>query len=159
MLKFFVIIWLSKMIVDLMFGNGFLLNNILKRGVNYIPKDFTSDDMKQADISSLDENVISMVFKSLLYSLYTIIFTIVDIILMIIMLKYDNTYITLIFIIYSFVYTLYGIIKKPKDKDDNFYSAISRTINKLSARPFKKTIVELLNVIYWSYAFWLVFVK
>lgn len=164
LLKFLVVIWFLKMVID-PFSKNFIYRTILKQcGENFNKINITSD----TDTKTLSEEdklcFGGSVLTLLAIFLWKIIVYIIDFIMMLSLLKYDNTYITAIFIGLSVLDLVIGLIKAKVNlmlgknkKDTKLGDSLLETVREVEKTTFVKFILRIINILYWGYALYLLF--
>jgi hypothetical protein len=83
--------------------------------------------------------------------------------MMLSLIKYDHTYITIVFIGLSIFDLVVGLIKakitnkKNKDRVFKFGDSLIELAKDIEKTTFIKFIMRILNILYWSYALYLLF--
>lgn len=147
------------------FSKNFIFRTILKQcGENFNKLNITTD----TDTNSLSENdklsFGGSILTILAIFLWKIIVYIIDFVMMLSLIKYDNTYITIIFIGLSVLDLVIGLIKAKinvilgkNKKDVNFGDSLLETVKEIEKTTFVKFILRIINILYWGYALYLLF--
>lgn len=163
-LKFLVVIWFLKMLI-LPFSKNYFFRMILKScGETFQKLDINSDTdtktLSESDKLSFGGSTLTI----LAIFLWKIIIYIIDFIMMLSLIKYDNTYITVIFIGLSVLDLVIGLIKSKinimlgkNKKNVNFGDSLLETVKEIEKTTFVKFILRIINISYWGYALYLLF--
>lgn len=164
MLKFLVVIWFLYTMSVLFYGHP-ILNNINKMVI----KSFKGidDNTKTEDISETQAfGIVSSLIIMFIYGILALLTFILDYFMMFSMLKYDSTYITIIFIglsLFSFIFnTICSKIKstfskKEKQSLSESMKSLEDESKKSNKITFKKLVLRIINALYWGYALYLLF--
>lgn len=162
-LKFLVVIWFLKMLVDTFFKDKMLRDFCKSSGETFNKIGFNNDSKIKALSDESKRSIVYYIFIFLFVILFKIFIFVIDFIMMLCMLKYDNTYITTIFIALSIIHLMCGLIKGKlssiKDKKNekrigDSFIELSEELNKIT---FRKFILRIINILYWGYALLLLF--
>lgn len=146
------------------FSKNFIYRTILKEcGENFNKLNITantdtktlSDEDKFCFGGSILTLIAIFVWKLMVY--------IIDFIMMLSLIKYDHTYITIIFIGLSVLELIVVLIGAKinsftnKNKDVNLGDSLLDTVRDIEKTTFVKFIMRILNILYWGYAVYLLF--
>lgn len=164
LLKILVVIWFFKMLIT-PFSKNFIYRTIVKQcGENFNKINLTSDtdtkDLSEDDKLCFGGSILTL----LAIFLWKIIVYIIDFIMMLSLIKYDNTYITTIFIGLSILDLVIGLIKAKinmafgkNKKDTNLGDSLLESVKDIEKTTFVKFILRIINILYWGYALYLLF--
>lgn len=164
LLKILVVIWFFKMLIA-PFSKNFIYRTILKQcGENFNKLNITPDTETKT-LSEEDKLCFGGSTLTLLaMCAWKIIIYIIDFIMMLSLLKYDNTYITVVFIGLSVLDLVIGLIKAKinvmlgkNKKDVNFGDSLLESVKEIEKTTFVKFILRIINILYWGYALYLLF--
>lgn len=162
-LKILVVIWFLKMLIA-PFSKNFIYRTILKQcGDNFNKINITSD----TDTKTLSEEdklcFGGSVLTLLAIFIWKLLVYIVDFFMMLSLIKYDHTYITIIFIGLSVLELIVGLIKAKintftnKNKDVKLGDSLLDTVKDVEKTTFVKFIMRITNILFWGYAVYLLF--
>lgn len=156
MLKFLVIVFFLKHLKYLFTGDS-----LLKK---YFKKLLESQIEYDGDFEMLTKNNPGDIIFCGLLGVGELILWFIDLIVCFFLLKYDQTYITIIFIILTLVNLIIFYIKGNKNKfkksnklDKEKIHKLHIQIEEIDKTTFKKIIIRIINAAYWSYAIYLMF--
>lgn len=163
LLKLLVVIWFLKMLIA-PFSKHFIYRTVLKQCGENLKELNISSDTDTKTLSSQDKTkFLGNVMSVLLCLLCQGIVFIIDFVMMLSLIKYDHTYITIVFIGLSILDLVVGLIKakitnkKNKDRVFKFGDSLIELAKDIEKTTFIKFIMRILNILYWSYALYLLF--
>lgn len=161
MFRIIIALWFFRFFINI------LTNNALYRAINesYVEELERCNINKMDDISNINsESKFHILFKMILLciiGLYKFLLIPIDFILMLSMLKYDNTYITLIFIVITIIDIIIRLIKGNAERRQNKTKSVKivarEDFEKLNNITLYTMICRMVNVLYWGYAIYLLY--
>jgi hypothetical protein len=163
LLKFLVVIWFFKVLINLFSRNAIFRtllhdmgNKCKEHNINIGNKE---DIEKYTDEQKSIYGVNMIIFVGMFIERSIVI--LIDVFMMLSMLKYDKTIITTLFLILTLIQLIIALIKSKKatkKKDDKLLQDVFFENEKnLGSYGFKITCLRLLNIVYWGYAVYLLF--
>ena len=161
MLKFLVIVWFLYSLITLFYAHP-----IMASMFKFMSKSYEGVD-KHTDTKSLPQeqqfNILLSGVFCILYIVFGLLISILEFYVMLSLIKYDDTYIMLGYLIFSFgIMTIMFIKNLIKSKLSKSKTSTSETFLKQSEDMSKTTLYKfirrLLDLLYYGYALYLLFI-
>jgi hypothetical protein len=158
MFKIIIALWFLMYIYKL-FSKNSINKNILNKTKEVVsemsPDDFANKTKIQDMSKETSEKLMGLTVWVLIFGAISIFVYILNYIFMFSMIKYDNTFITLGYIILSLIMFISDNIKNSKNNKNK--DEFLNDLNKVKSCSFKNILMRIINVSYWGYAVYLLY--
>lgn len=158
MFKIIIVLWFLMFVYKL-FSRNSITKNLLSKTKEVIgemsPEDFSNNTKTKDMPKEISEKMIGLTIWALIFGVISILICILNYIFMFSMIKYDNTYITLGYIIISLIMSIIGSIKGSKTNKTK--EELLDDLNKVKIFSFTNISMRIINVSYWGYAIYLLY--